>query len=101
MLPGFAATMLRLPRTAGTRRQQQPPPSQPPSDSHGSPTEVLRGLPLPRAWSKAASTNYPVDQALEGHAQDVVALLHAGWWVPRPPACGRPPPLPFCWLPPC
>jgi hypothetical protein len=81
--------MLRtLPKTAvGTRQQrttqQQPDTAQ--TGSPGSPREVLNGLPLPSTRSKSSRQPRRADHsamtAQEGHAQDVLHLLNAGWCV--------------------
>lgn len=88
MLPvGFAATMLKLPRTAGPQRQLPSYQTAVPLDpaASESPREVLGGLPLPQARSASSRlANTQSDRAVEpqdGHAQDVLRLLNAGWWV--------------------
>ncbi|EFN59520.1 hypothetical protein CHLNCDRAFT_56794 [Chlorella variabilis] len=89
MLPvGFAATMLKLPRTAGPQRQLPSYQTAVPLDpaASESPREVLGGLPLPQARSASSRlANTQSDRAVEpqdGHAQDVLRLLNAGWFGP-------------------
>ncbi|KAL4431214.1 hypothetical protein ABPG75_006470 [Micractinium tetrahymenae] len=72
--------MLRLPRTAGAAKK--PPPAATGSGD-ASPTGVLQPLPQRRsASSKAAQRDWADDRAPEGHAQDVLHLLNAGWFGP-------------------
>lgn len=85
-----AAGGMRLPRTAGRPAGRAAPPpaggpaaaaaaAQPPSaDSDASsPRAVIGALPLARPRSKPDSLLSRPD----GHAQDIVHLLNAGWWV--------------------
>jgi len=81
MFPTLAATMLRLPRTAQPRSKQGGA-QQAGQTGADSPTTVVgqqqqqrssrASKPLKRTWS----TDQP---APEGHAQDVLHLLNAGW----------------------
>lgn len=70
--------MLRLPRTAGTAKKSQRAAA---GSGEASPTGVLQPLAQQQGSvsSKAAQSDWADDHAPEGHAQDVLHLLNAGW----------------------